>query len=203
MEILNHHTFSTIGLSAVVDVNSIKRASYCIQVTLSALYIKLNEAAALDNSSNETPYDWLRNRSTENEMCFFWKIVMDFQITYLIFVRSEREGNFNLYTLALRKLIKWYFIFDKFNYARWLSVHRFDIMTLETMFPDVDENLAKGFFSFQKSNNRFSRMALDQVHERNNRTIKACGGATDLVNKVEEYALIRWETCGPDVSRLI
>ena len=76
-------------------------------------------------------------------------------------------------------------------------------MTVETTFPDVYENFAKGFFSFQKSNNQFSRMALDQIHEQHNRTIKSCGGATDLVNKVEESALIRWETCGPDVARLI
>ena len=37
MEILNLQKLSTIGLSAVVDVNSKKRATYCIQVTLSTL----------------------------------------------------------------------------------------------------------------------------------------------------------------------
>ena len=46
-------------------------------------------------------------------------------------------------------------------------------------------------------------MALDQVHEQNNRTIKFCGGATGLVNNVEKSALIRWETCGPEVARII
>ena len=37
MEILNLQKLSTIGLSAVVNVNSKKRATYCIQVTLSTL----------------------------------------------------------------------------------------------------------------------------------------------------------------------
>ena len=37
MEILNLQKLSTIGLSAVVDVNSKKRATYCIEVTLSTL----------------------------------------------------------------------------------------------------------------------------------------------------------------------
>ena len=105
--------------------------------------------------------------------------------------------------LALRKLIKWYFIFDKFNYSRWLSVNLFELMTVETMFSDIYENFNKGFFNFQKSENQFSQMALDQVHEQNNRTIKSCDGATDFVNKVEELSLIRWGTCGPDVAQII
>ena len=37
-------------------------------------------------------------------------------------------------------------------------------------------------------------MALDQIHEQNKRTIKLCGRATDLVNKVDKLALIFWET---------
>ena len=41
-----------------------------------------------------------------------------------------------------------------------------------------------------KNKKKFSQMALDQVHEQNNRTIKSCGGAIDLVNKVEQSALI-------------
>ena len=72
MEILNLQKLSTIGLSAVVSVNSsIKRATYCIQVTLNTFYIKLSEATALDNLNNPCPYDWLRQKLAENEMCSF------------------------------------------------------------------------------------------------------------------------------------
>ena len=97
MEILNLQKLSTIGLSAVAHKNSIKRAAYFIQVTLSTLYIKLNEATALDNLNNACPYDWLRQKSAENEMCFFWKMAFDFQVNHLLFIRSELEGNFRLY----------------------------------------------------------------------------------------------------------
>ena len=152
MEILNPQKLSAIDLSTVVDVSSIKRATYCIQVTLSTFYIKLNQATALDNL-NACSYDWLRRRSAEDEICFFWDMVFDFQVNHLMFIRSQREGNFRLYILAIRKLIKWYFIFDKFNNSRWLNVHLFDLMTVETMFPDIYENFNKGFFTFQKSEN--------------------------------------------------
>ena len=46
-------------------------------------------------------------------------------------------------------------------------------------------------------------MALDQIHEQNNRVIKSCAGAVDLVNKEDESALICWETCDHDIARII
>ena len=118
MEILNLQKISSTGLLPVVDVNSIKRTTYCIQVTLSTLYIKLNEVTALENLNNGCPYDWLHPKSAENEMRFFWKMMFDFQVNCLMVARSDPERNFRLYILALHKLIKWYFIFDKFDYSR-------------------------------------------------------------------------------------
>ena len=61
----------------------------------------------------------------------------------------------------------------------------------------------KGFFSFAKTKRPFSRMALGQVHEQNNKIIKGVGGATSLLNTQDESALIRWETCGPEVVRIV
>ena len=128
---------------------------------------------------------------------------MDLEMNILIYVRSIREGNFKLYVEVLRKLLKWYFIIDHYNYARWFTVQWFDLFTLDTNFPDVFEYFSKGYFSFPKSKREFSRMGLDQVHEQNNAVIKGCGGATDLVNKIDDSALVRWETCGPDIARLL
>ena len=126
---------------------------------------------------------------------------MDIQIQILIFVRSIRVGNFILFTHVLRKLMKWYFIFEHVHYARWLSVHLFDLLTLHVKYPVVYSYLLRGSFAFQKSSKEFSRIALDQVHEQNNRTIKTTGG-TNLMNKFDS-PLIRWETCGADIARLV
>ena len=68
--------------------------------------------------------------------------------------------------------------------------------------PEVYKNLEKGFFSFQKSNKEFSRMVLDQVHEQSNKVIKSTDGTTDLVN-IHDSSLIRWETCGHEIARII
>ena len=76
-------------------------------------------------------------------------------------------------------------------------------MTLETFHPDIFEEMVQGKFSFQKTYTKFSRIATDQVHEQNNKVIKGYGGATLLLNKEDESALIRWETCGPDIARIV
>ena len=62
---------------------------------------------------------------------------------------------------------------------------------------------SKGFSVSLKQNVLFSRMALDQVHEQNNKIIKRVGGTTSLLNTQDESALVRWETCGPEVARIV
>ena len=44
---------------------------------------------------------------------------------------------------------------------------------------------------------------MDQVHEQSNKIITGVGGATSLLNTQDESALIRWETCGPEVARIV
>ena len=46
-------------------------------------------------------------------------------------------------------------------------------------------------------------MALDQIHEQNNKYVKGVSGATSLVNRQDDSALVRWALCGPELRRLI
>ena len=191
-EILTQNKFSTIGLGAAIDVNNIKRARYALQLSLCALFMMLEDAAG-ENLLKVSVYEWLCQKSVESEVFLYWKMVIELEISILVYIRSIREGNFKLYIETLRKLLKWFFTFDRYNYARWLTVQWFDLQNLESNFPDVYEYFCKGFFSFQKTNRQFSQIGLDQVHEENNAVIKESGGATDLLNKVDESALLRWE----------
>ena len=144
-ETLTLYNFSTIGLSAIIDTSHIKRARYAIQVTVCSLFIKLQEAT-LKDASKLDPYTWLVEKSKSNEMCFIWKIILDLEMNILIFVRSQREGNFQLYREIICRIIRWYFSFDHFHYAGWLSVHLFDLMTLDIVHKDVFENFLLGHF---------------------------------------------------------
>ena len=104
-EILTFYNFSTIGLSAIIDTSHIKRARYAIQVIVCSLFIKLQEAN-LKDASNLHPYIWLVEKSKSNKMCFIWKIILDLEMHILIFVRSQREGNFQLYREILHTIIR-------------------------------------------------------------------------------------------------
>ena len=87
---------SIIGTSAVVDVNNIKRTRYCLQVAACALFQKLKDAYVQSNSLLPI-LDWLEHRSKESEMCFYWKLILDFQVLVLVFIRSIQEENFQVY----------------------------------------------------------------------------------------------------------
>ena len=102
------------------------------------------------------------------------------QIKVFLYVRSIREGNFKLNVEALHKLLSWDFVYDHYNYACWFAIHCFDLYTIKMKFSDV---YSFKNFSFQKSHQKFPRMVLDQIHEQNNKLIKGCGGASDLLTK--------------------
>ena len=93
-EILTLHNFSAIGLSVITDASHIKRACYAIQVTVCALFLKLQEASVKDGL-NVHPYSWLVKKSVTNRMCFIWKVILDLEIQILIFVWSQR-GEFSV-----------------------------------------------------------------------------------------------------------
>ena len=130
-------------------------------------------------------------------------MIFNYEIEYLIFIRAIREGNFQLYLETLFRFLKWFFALDKYNYARWAIIFWFDLVLLQYRCPQEYNEFNRGNFSFLKTNTEFSRMALDQVHEQNNRYVKSVGGATPLVNRQDDSALVRWELCGPELSRIV
>ena len=199
--ILEQQKLSTIGTS-IVDANAIKRSRYCLQVSLCMIYRLLKDAHKKIESCL-FPIKWLDEKSKSNQMCFYWKLIIDFQINILLFVRSIRQGNFTLYRNTLFNMLKWYFALDKYNYARWATVYWFDMASLHFTCPDVYPEFMEENFSYLKTKSSFSRMGLDQLHEQNNKYIKGVSGATSLVNRQDETALILWVLCGAELSRLL
>ena len=77
----------------------------------------------------------------------------------LIFVRSIRQGNFSVCNASICHLIKW-------------------VITLENAFSDIQGEITKGKSSFLKSNRQCSRIAINHVHEENQKIIKSiCSGS--------------------------
>ena len=61
-EIITLHSFLTVGLSVITGTSHLKRARYAIQVTVCALFLKLQEASVKDGSNlHPYSYGWLKS----------------------------------------------------------------------------------------------------------------------------------------------
>ena len=172
--------------NTVVNVTDIKRCRYGLQISACVIYQQL--VKAFNTKSNITVWEWLAQKSETSTMTLYWKNILEMQIHILIFIRAY--SNFELYVVSLKSLMKWFFALDHYNYARWLSVHLFDLLSLENSLPDIYQNFKDGHFSFQKSNREFSSIALDQVHEQNNAVLKSVAGVTHILNTQDESAIL-------------
>ena len=89
---------------ALVNVNHIKQARYCLQVSIAVIFPKLKEAHGA-SGSNLRLMDWLAEEAKSHTMCFYWKLTLCLQLDILVFLRSIREKNFHFYVLLIEKLI--------------------------------------------------------------------------------------------------
>ena len=51
--------------------------------------------------SAKSTYEWLSDQAKVSESYFYWKIILDFQMKFHVFIRSIREGNFDLLNFDL------------------------------------------------------------------------------------------------------
>ena len=122
------------GTDSLVSVNHIKRARYCIQIAVFVMFSLLTSAHEKSGDKSPVLY-WLKNQSEENERCHYWYIIIDLMLNLLIFVRSIKDGNFGRYVSFLEQVVKWCYASDRYHYARWVTVHLYDLVNLRTTSP--------------------------------------------------------------------
>ena len=202
-ELLDVPNLSITGAGNVLtNIPQITSAPYLLQVCLCAEFKALKEVY-INSESTLGIQQWMEEMATVNKMFHYWKLIFDFQILILQFVRAQRQNNFLLYVLVLKRCMKYIFALNHYNYSRWLGVHVHDLMRLPVTCPQIYKEFLSGNFVLQKTENPFSAMALGQGHEQNNATIKGVGGAIGLLSNDMDSAFRRWEVAGPDVCRLI
>ena len=109
-----------------------------------------------------------------------WYSISKFKYWYLL---DQYELGTFYCTETLCDFLKWFFALDKYNYSRWATVYWFDLATLDQCC----------WLTL------FSRIALDQLHEQNNKVIKGISGT----NRKDESALNRWALSGPELAEII
>ena len=189
---------------SLLKSSHVKRARHVHIVTCSTLWILLHQEydeycqAESEPSSYE---DWCTRQKEKCPQFKYWHTVMEMQLLLLIFVRSLREGNFQMYLASLSAIVPWFFALDHTHYCRWLPVHIRDMSTLEARLPDVAEQFSQRKFVVCKSSRPFSAISIDHAHEQNNAIVKGIGGATDLM--LNPKAMLRWTVAGPEIARAI
>ena len=182
------------------------RSQWAHQVFAAALSILLNMSyvayqATMPDDETVAFDDWCRQMSSKHPQFDYWHKVLQLEILFLQFMRSQREGLFCLYVESLGKIIPWMFALDHYHYARWLTAHVKDMLALENLCPSTYTQFMNGNFVTQKSRHKFSAMAHDQVHEQLNAMVKDDGGATGITEN--EAALQRWMVGGPELARIL
>ena len=124
-------------------------------------------------------------------------LIMKFQINCLVLIRIIREHNFKSFVKILISLVKWFFIFDHYNYVRWPSVHIQDHM------PEIYQEFERGNFVFQISGRQFSHIDYDQAHEQSNKKIKYIKGPNDFVNCASDELQSKWEVVVPKTVKFL
>jgi hypothetical protein len=75
------------------------------------------------------------------------------------------------------------------------------MVSLKDCRPEVYAEFMKENFTVKKLKHAFSAIAIDQVHEQNNASVKGDGGAVGLTEN--PAALRHWMVSGPEMARLI
>lgn len=198
---------ATSGVAdAFIGASHVKRTRYAHTVTAAALYISQQRAYSkycddLPESIRSSYVQWCSDKGNSSVQFLYWNTVLELELIILTFVRSVREGNFELYVESLRNLAPWFFCLDHTNYARWLSVHLRDMLNLEITHPNIAVEFKKSKFTVSKSNKHFSNISIDHAHEQLNALIKGDGGGVGLTES--DAGLTRWITASPEILRVM
>ena len=80
-------------------------------------------------------------------------------------IAATRLGHWYLFLETLRDIIPYTFAYNNVKYSRYLTVMLYEMLSLETNYPEVYQQFVEGNFTVQlSSKNTFGRMEPDKVN---------------------------------------
>lgn len=79
-------------------------------------------AADLSSELRKRFVEYVAQKSQANPTYSFWSSYLDMVGTGLGFLRATRTGDFALHLACLRKMLPWFFAYDRVNYSRYMFV---------------------------------------------------------------------------------
>lgn len=87
---------------------------------------------------------------------------------YLMFERSIRTANFELFCYIITKMSNILFTFYQQNYARWLAWYNDTLLNIEQTHPGLKDECMRGGFGIKRTNKPFFRVPIDLTLEQIN-----------------------------------
>ena len=116
---------STGTAESFIHVSHVTKTCHAHQVTAAALFALLQSAfenykvSCAESDLEVTDFEeWCVSHAEYAPQFAFWLKTLDLQLMLLLFIRSLREGNFDLYAQTLVKAMPWMFALDRTHYAQ-------------------------------------------------------------------------------------
>ena len=147
--------------------------------------------------------EFLTARKDGNDKWKYWSNFSDVFVPIVIdLTRSFREGDWELYLLALRRAIPLFFAFGHTNYSRWAPIHYEDCSNLFKNFPLLHSAFINGDFVVQLTLRRGSSLPMDQALEMTyNKPAKGAGGVIGFTRRKE--AVATWNLIKHEKSEIL
>ena len=101
--------------------------------------------------------EWCSIRANKCVHFDYWMKTLSLELLLLVYIRSIREGNFDMYVESLAEIVTWFFALDHTHYSRWLSVYIRDMMMLSEKQPGVLAEFKPEKFVIYKTSNKYLR----------------------------------------------
>ena len=123
----------------------------------------ITKLSSKDFHSYCTQLIWFKERlAKSSDLAKFWLNLLEIIEILFNLIYATRLGNQDLYVESLRKTLPWFFVYDRQNYRRFLTIRFQELLSLESCHPNVYEEFQKGIFSVLLSDNiTFGRMEND------------------------------------------
>lgn len=110
---------STGTADSLIKASHVTKTRHAHQVTAASVHTLLHRAYT-DYTSEATAAGtnvlslqrWCEVREQESVQFSYWLKILSLEITLLLFIRSLREGNFQLYMESLTQIVPWMFALD-------------------------------------------------------------------------------------------
>lgn len=185
--------FEALARLQVADFMSSSDVSMRTRIDGITPLIKRSDKADLDDIVKQFTTH-ITTRCKENPTYCFWNSYLEMVFVALAFIRASRTSDFQLHVSSLRRMLPWFFAYDRTNYARYGTAYWLEMSSLPHTHPWIHDQIlaARGCWTYQRqAETGFNGMAGDQAIETTvNKESKTSGGITGIT--VNRGALQRW-----------